>query len=390
MTAGGQLGFALVNFYALPLYLVHGLGISGLALGATSATFLLCEMALKFPLGRLSDRLGRRWFVALGPLLVCLNPVIITWLPPRLWKLVFPVRIVDGVGAAALWPPLYAWVGDIVGSRSRAAAMSVINTVYVGAVGAAAVLGAFIGYATGSPHFAFYLAALVLAASGLLCLFGLRISTLPANPADPLTAGHPDQAARPTTPHTTLYPIPLVLLISLLMSLGVLVLPNFLVLYLLGKPLNLSQLQLGLLLIVLGAPVLVLGLPLGHAADRLGKTRAIRVSLAVSALTMWLVPACHTVPVFAALTVLLVTSHILGTPAWLAIVSELAPTSRRGGVMGLVATAEGAGAALGPLLGGWLWDIRHEYIFYGSAALLSLAALAAAITLRGGPRPQEH
>jgi MFS family permease len=128
--------------------------------------------------------------------------------------------------------------------------------------------------------------------------------------------------------------------------------------------------------------VLLLGMPLGHAADRWGKSRAVRLSLVISAAVMWLIPSCRSIPAFAAAAIILVLSHILGTPAWLALISGLAPRKRRGSVMGIVATAEGIGAVIAPLIGGWLWDIKPAYIFYGSAALLSLAAVVAMHTLR--------
>ena len=53
--------------------------------------------------------------------------------------------------------------------------------------------------------------------------------------------------------------------------------------------------------------------------------------------------------------------------------------------MGLVATAEGIGAAAAPLLGGVLWDISPPYIFFGSATVLTLANVVAAFALRREP-----
>lgn len=379
VTGAGQMAFALMNIYALPVYLIRDLQVSGLAVGGISATFLLCEMALKFPLGRLSDRLGRKPFIVLGPLLICLNPAIIVRLPVRWWALVFPLRAADGAGAAALWPPLFAMVGDLVKDRSRAAAMSVMNTVYVGAIGAAAAVGSFAAYFSGTNRSPFYLASALLFISAATGYVGLPKTRSEAD--DPVESG-PTPATLPTRP--TPYPLPLVLLISVLMTLGVLMLANFLIVYV-QLDLHLSSLATGVLLAAMAVPVLVMGLPLGHAADRWGRSRAVRVSLAVSAAAMWMIPSCRTVVTFALVGLILILGHILGTPAWLALVSELAPKSRRGGVMGIVATAEGAGAGLAPLLGGWLWDIHHSYIFYGSAALLTLGALVAAYTLRGEP-----
>lgn len=380
LTGASQLAFALLNVYALPIYLVDNLHLPGRALGLASATFLAVETVLKIPMGRLSDRYGRKLFLVLGPLLTSLNPTLVASLSKRLWMLVFPLRAVDGVGAAALWPPLFAIVGDLTAERRRAAAMSVMNTVYVIAIGTAAALGAFVAYATHSDKTPFYLATALLLVSALTAQFGLPRLPKPVAADPPAT---PDALAPPAS-SAPAYPFPLVLLMSLLMTLGVLTLASFLVLYL-DQDLHLTRLRIGLLLVCLGVPILLLGLPLGHLADHWGRSRAVRISLVISAALMWALPCCRSVVVFGAIAALLVLAHVLGTPAWLALVSELAPSRRRGGVMGAVATAEGLGAVLGPLIGGYLWDLSHAHIFHGAAAFLTLAALLALFALRHDP-----
>jgi DHA1 family multidrug resistance protein-like MFS transporter len=390
VTGVGQLAFALINIYALPLYLFQDLHLSGKTLGAASATFLLCETVLKFPMGRLSDRLGRKPLVVFGPLVACANPILYVALPPPLWPVVFPLRALDGVGAAALWPPLFAMVGDLVRDHARAAAMSVMNTVYVSSIGLAILAGSFGAYITGSHLAPFYIASCLLVISAATAYLGLPRGSQAIAAGPDLRSrerqAHPESTAAEEAPgRATIMrcPMSLVLLISLLMSAGVLMLANFLILYL-TVDLGLSAGQLGSLFAPLAVLVVLFGLPLGRAADRLGTARAVRLSLVVSAAMMWLIPSCRTVACFGAAAVILVTSHILGTPAWLALVSQLAPTSRRGGAMAIVATAEGVGAVLGPPLAGWLWDIHHGFIFYGSAVLLSLAAILALLALRQG------
>jgi MFS family permease len=385
VTFAGQAAFALVNIYALPVYLVQDLRLSGLTLGAASATFLCAETLLKFPMGRWSDRVGRNGFVVLGPLLICLNPTFFAALPTHLWFLVFPLRVADGAGAAALWPPLFAAVGDLVPDRSRAAAMSVMNTVYVAAIGGAVVVGAFAAHLTGSDRVPFLLASgflivtAVVAYSSLPRLPGTRLPAAAVGPAhgadNPAPAGISQVAAGGRL-------LVLTFVVSMVMSAGVLALSNFLVLYL-KMDMGLSAGGIGALLAGLAVAVLALGLPLGHLADRWGASHAVRLSLTVAALAMWLIPSCRTMASFVPVAVILVLGHIMGTPAWLALVSQLAPAARRGGVMGLVATGEGVGAVVGPLLGGFLWDKAHHWVFYGSACLLTLAA---ALTLAALPR----
>jgi MFS family permease len=376
VTGAGQIAFALINIYALPVYLVQDLHLSGLALGTASATFLLSETILKFPMGRWSDRVGRKPFVVLGPLCVLLNPALFISLPARLWYLIFPIRVADGAGAAALWPPLFAAVGDLVKDRSRAAAMSVMNTVYVAAVGGAAVIGSLSAHFTGSHRSAFFLASGFLLVSAVTGYLGFPRAPGPAAEAIPARDANGEIVSDPVEKRVNGRLLVMVLAISVVMSGGVLILSNFLVLYL-KIDLAFTDLRIAYLIAVLAVAVLGLGLPLGHIADRWGTRNAVRLSLAVSGLAMWLIPSCRSMAAFAPVAVILVLGHILGTPSWLAVVSQLAPAKHRGGVMGLVATGEGVGAVVGPLLGGWLWDMHHPWIFYGSASLLSLAAALA-------------
>jgi MFS family permease len=384
MTGSAQFAVALVSIYALPKYLDTHWHVSGKEIGLVSAVFLASETVLKIPMGRISDRLGRKPFIVLGPLLTCLNPTLIVSLPAALWRLILPIRALDGAGIAALWPPLFATVGDLTRGRSRAAAMSVINTVYVAAMGVAIALGGFAAYLFHSDRAPFYLASVLLLAASAAGHFGLR--GRPRRPEE-----DEQVASDPTGPPPAPATVPtvafaLVLLLSFLMMSGVLVLPSFLVLYL-QKDLNLTDLGMSGLLIGLGIPVLLLGLPLGHAADRAGPSVAVRLAISLAAVAMWAMPFCNTVPTFGVVAVIITLACMFGMPAWLALVSGLAPAKWRGGVMGAVATAEGVGAVIGPLIGGYLWDISHRAIFFGAAALVTLAAVVALATLRRLPEP---
>jgi predicted MFS family arabinose efflux permease len=53
-----------------------------------------------------------------------------------------------------------------------------------------------------------------------------------------------------------------------------------------------------------------------------------------------------------------------------------------------MATAQGLGAFLGPLAGGYLWDANIRYPFFAAAALLTLSALIALLFIHV-PAPHE-
>jgi len=92
--------YASLNNVIVPLFLdreAARLGISharlGWALGSAIATFLAVETLMRIPAGALSDRFGRRAFIAGAPLLTCLSPVLLAQVS-AFW-MVYPLRVVD-------------------------------------------------------------------------------------------------------------------------------------------------------------------------------------------------------------------------------------------------------------------------------------------------------
>jgi DHA1 family multidrug resistance protein-like MFS transporter len=404
ITGAAQTAFALLNIYALPMYLISYLHWSGKLAGTIFATFLIFETIFKFPMGRLSDRHGRRWFVALGPLLISLNPIFLVHLPQRLWMLMYPLRAADGAGGGALWPPLFALIGDLVRSERRAAAMAFVNIVYAGAIAAGLALGVLAFYLTHNHSAPFYVATVALLVAGVTAW--LRLPRVPAR-EESLDEAMPSIAMVPRFSHSVHVPtcapgpffsrhtVELVvcwarnysillqaMLISFLLVMSGMTVSGFLVPFVDGLRFTLRELVI--IAVAMAVPAVALGLPLGHLSDRWGKSRAVRLALVVTAVLMWLMPAATRSPVaLAIIGAVLLGVNIMGIPAWLALISDLAPTAHRGSVMGLVAAAEGVGAGVGPMLGGYLWDIQHAYIFYGAACLLTLCACVALIVLRG-------
>lgn len=77
--------------------------------------------------------------------------------------------------------------------------------------------------------------------------------------------------------------------------------------------------------------------------------------------------------------VVVLVGFLFGVPAWLALITDLAAAGKSGRMMGLVATAQGLGVFLGPLLGGFMWgmgEAGHQYPWYASAGALPPAAVA--------------
>ncbi|MBV9848836.1 MAG: MFS transporter [Armatimonadetes bacterium] len=139
IAACAELGISVLNNSALPIYFTRGLHLSTRAYGVIMAMFFVSEVLFKSPLGALADRFGRRPVMLGGAAVTVFTPVLLLSMhydPASATAAAVLVgfgflRALDGLGEAALWPSLYAYVGDVVAEAKRGAAMGVLNLVYM-------------------------------------------------------------------------------------------------------------------------------------------------------------------------------------------------------------------------------------------------------------------
>ncbi len=152
IAACAELGISVLNNSALPIYFTQGLKISTSLLGVLMVPFFISEVLFKSPLGVLGDRFGRKPLMLGGALISVFTPLILitTHYDPLaatavITLLVFGfLRALDGMGQAALWPALYAYVGDVVSENKRGAAMGVLNVVYMLGLALSFLIGGFV------------------------------------------------------------------------------------------------------------------------------------------------------------------------------------------------------------------------------------------------------
>jgi DHA1 family multidrug resistance protein-like MFS transporter len=406
----GELVFASINNYALSFYVLEDLKQPGATLGLLASTFLVVEMVLKMPFGHLSDRYGRRLFASAGlsalvvtPVVICLLPTDLLLASPALiFAVLMPLRALDGVGAAALWPPLFAGVPDNVPSERRGVAMSVLNTSYLAGLALGPTLGGL----------AMRLAGGLGAADSMVSKAPFALAAMAALSAALVARGLPEEAKRRGNGRTARHPqmntdgrgcaafggtetakrqglgrtgrmIATIMMISFCEMFAVGTLAPYMAPYI-RQVTGIARSDVGLLLLLLFIPAGVLGIPVGHLVDRWPRHRVVQAAFWTAAVGMGLVPLCGSLVTLLSVGVVVTMGFLFALPAWLALVADLAPEGRSGRVIGTMATAQGAGAFVGPLLGGHLWDINIQYPWYAAAAMLSLAGIAAVCCLRGG------
>jgi MFS family permease len=378
----GEVMFAIVNNYALTFYLHDDLRQPMRVVGIVISTFLVAEMCLKFPAGHLSDRYGRRRFASLGlavcvgtPLAICVvPPEVFLATPALIYLILLPLRVTDGAGSAALWPPLFAAVPDHIPSEKRGVAMSVMNTAYLAGLalgpalaGAAMKAAWLLGRPDWSGRAPFVTAAVfALVAAGVAWML----------PAQRSVSAEGEVGNGLALPPFRVIAIVIVITFSDMFATSVLA--PYIAKYM-NEVGGVPPSDVGFWMLLLVVPVAVLGMPIGHLTDRWEKRRVVQASLWTTAAGLWAVPQAHSLSQMLLAAALVMLGFMFGFPAWLALISDMAPQGGSGKIMGLMATAQGVGAFLGPLLGGVLWDAdpTRRAPFYVAAALLTCSSLIA-------------
>jgi MFS family permease len=444
IAACSELGYAVLNGSVLPVYIKQALGLDTAVYSLIMVPFFISEAFFKGPLGLVADRIGRKPLMVIGPSLSIFTPLLfmlIHYRPDTINALALIafgfLRLLDGLGAAALWPAMFAYVGDVVRQEKRAAAMGLLNVTYMLGLALGFLAGGFVddtfgpvlsGKATFThqmigvvyrfrkhvhiarqpslarifhnltqvppPHIfppayyypSFYLASALFAAA--VCIALLAIQRRSASREGSAQDTHHSVTVTWETFLSAVKTVPGMMLVAFITFLGIGCI-MLQVKYFALDEFGISETTFGLLVV---GPALVIGaiaVPLGHLSDRWGKVRSIRLGFILGAAGMWLIVVFYRNPHFAeaALAVagsLLGIGFVMAFPAWMALMTEVCRAGQRGTVTGAVSTAQGVGALMGVLIGGFLYShapgdshIKHIAPFFASAVLLSLSVLLA-------------
>lgn len=378
-----QLGFATV-IPLLPLHLTERLGASVKLVGLVVATFALVETVFKTAWGGLADRFGHKPIMIVGLVLSAVAPLVMSVL--RVPALFVPLRFVDGIGSAALWPPAAAAIADVTTKERRASGMALLNLAFLGGIALGPALGLFVAGFAGDFRAGFYLA------SGLLLLAAVLAVILLPSIREGADAGGASVGLHPAVRLANLdaiiesfrtSPVLVALyLIAFVQMFGIGLLVPIAAIYA-RQVVALSEQAIGTLFLAITLSVAIATVPAGRLADRVGKNGLVIAGMVLGALGMWLIPFSRHLAWLLVAGVMLGGSYALSAPAWLALVTERAPQGRLGLAVGASETVQGLGLVLGPLLGGLLWDaLGPKAPFIASAIVLSVSAIIAASALR--------
>jgi MFS family permease len=388
-----ELGFIIINISNLPLFLEFGLRLPNLP-GIALATYYLVEALANSPMGTLADRLGRRRLMVIGTCIsigTCLatsqlkNPGgALAW---GVVALVLVLRAFDGLGAAALWPNVYAAVGDRVAPERQAKANTFITMAYMASIPLALKVGGWLNATLGGRFSqdqpgrylpSFFFAASCFAATAILAYFVAPRRAREHHSDESHGAGFSLEGLK-----TALKSCPWLLGLIFLIFIAIGLIAPYIQAYFI-KRFGIDENAFGNLML---GPAVLIGLvatPLGHLSDTWGKTRAIRLGTALCAGALWGILFAPSAYLILILGTVLGVGFVLAFPSYMAFVGELAPESERGGMIGAARMAQGVGAMVGSVLSSPLYtvDREHHFLFYLAAGILTVGFLLSLVVVR--------
>lgn len=370
----------------LPLYLTRHFLEDGAFVGLVASTYLFVDAILaRTPAGWLADRWGRKPTLLTG--------IALSFLPLPLMALVtdphwfIPLNIVNGIGAGMIWPPIYALVADLYDSSRRGTVMGLVNMVMLGGLVAGgpiagSLLLQLLGYPDPAAFPRGFIASMALVGLAFVLVAVFVRETSHARVRTKTSPGNLQEAGTPA--FDTLASMPraffLLLAIGLCVALGLGLIVPILILF----ATNVLQVTLGTFALIMIPPALVAALaliPAGRWADRRGRHVPMLLGLILIAIPFW-GASLSTVPfIVSAGGMVAALGYAFFVPSWNAQVMDYIPAARRGLFLGGVATVQGLGLAMGPYIGGQLFQQNPYAPFWGAGALMTLAAGGAAVLL---------
>ena len=363
------LGFSLIAPF-FPQF-VMDLGASYSWLGVIVSVYGAVQLLTQIPIGRLSDRTGRKRIMLFGLATFALIPLLYIWAESALCLLF--IRALGGLGASAVWPIAMALIVDRADAGGRGEAMGRYNASFFSAL----ALGPWIGgvlYDWSGQNAPFLLWALLGALSFLMVLLfiaeperiRLKIGEAPARLEGGLIS--------PGFRMTFLACSSVVLWSGIVGGFNFTMLPGY------AAGLGLKASDIGMIYLAYGSSTALFNIYFGRQADRGGRKRLIFIGCLAGAVGFALLPLAGGLIQAAFLFSLLGMGLGMAGPAAAALIADTTSPSRRGEVYGIFNTARMAGVVIGPLIAGFTADMHGingaVYAFILLAAAITLASLA--------------
>jgi DHA1 family multidrug resistance protein-like MFS transporter len=359
------LGFSLVA-PIFPRYAMD-LGASYAMLGFIVSIYGAAQMITQIPIGRLSDRMGRKKILLLGLVTFAFMPLLYIYAGNA--YLLLLIRALGGVGASAVWPLAMALIVDQTGAEGRGAALGWYNASFYSAL----ALGPFFGgglYDLFGIQAPFIFWALLGAASVIIVYRKVQEPEKKRLSIGDLPQKTKERLVNPGYQTTFLACCSVVLWVGIVGGFNFTMLPGY------AAGLGLSATDVGLIYLVYGGTTALSNIYFGRQADRGRRKILIFAGCLAGAIAFAFLPLASNLAQVAVLFAALGAGLGVGNPAAAALIVDTTCATRRGEIFGIFNTSRMSGVVVGPLVAGLTADA------YGvNGALAVFVAIAAAVTM---------
>ena len=385
-----MLGYGMV-MPIMPFYIEH-FGAGGTELGWLMSTYSLMQLICAPIWGILSDRIGRKPIFAIGVLGYAIT--LFMFGLAKTFAMLFIARSLSGILSSATMPTAMAYIGDNTPQKEKSKGMGQLGAM----AGVGIILGPLMGglLSTDSLSRPFFIGSGLAFIAFLLVIFLLPESKPTSHPTGELvplkeqTAGLLPGSTRsgPKRPrvldiylHVFLSPAGILLLLIFIMSFGMTNFQGMIGLYVVDK-FAFNTKQVGAIWMVMGFIMIIAqGVLVGPLTNRLGDLTLIKIGLLGGAVGFLLVAlAVDYTTTLIALGFFILALALIG-PALNSYLSNFAG-EHQGTVMGMNSAMTSLGRVVGPLWGGYIYDIKIEYPFFSGAGTLLLGLLVSLFAFR--------
>ncbi|MFN4179361.1 MAG: MFS transporter [Armatimonadota bacterium] len=372
--------FADISFGALVpfvnFYLSDELKAPPHVTGFAFAGYLAVETLLKAPFGALSDRWGRKAVMLLG-LVIAVTATLLLGFVRAHYAVMFLFPIV-GIGFAAFFPTIAAFVTDYAPEEHRGGMISILNLSYLTGLGISAAVGFLLHHKAGTYRHAFFVTAALLSIA-IILVFAFLPSSKVQSTAKPKSK--PRFPLHPKFVRLSALSRPVFILA------GIFAISQFaasmqipVIVPYAKQVLHLTDLELGMGIGLAAGALALVAVPIGRISDDIGRETALRLALASAIFALAIFPLARNMVMLSVLGLLIGFAWLLAFPASLALVSEVVTEQERGAAVGLIYGGQGLGAIIGAPFGGIVAELTTQ-IFGNKAWGLRVPLVIGAVAL---------